>query len=399
MPGLADLINKQKNDRVECKIQLNMGVNFISTNDTGEICTFYVRSDNEEIRSGNQTLDIITKFIKSIINYQEEEKILRSGSNFVFESVDLLAVNMHKTNLKRGKSYIKSPEWILNKRATMNPKNNDNKCFQYSITVALNHQKIENHPERMSNIKPFIDKYNWKGIDFLARINDWKKFEENKKDVSINILYVPTNTKTINLAYKSEYNLTHENKVVLLMTTNDKQSDKIDKWHYIALKSVNTDNGFNRPIRSLSRLFRGITSNNNGDFYCLGCLHSFRTDNALKKHERLCNNHDYCHIEMPTRDNNTLKYNHGEKSLKVPWVIYADFECLLIKQQLCQNNPEESYTEKKSIHESCGYSIDLVSSFDSKQDKHSFYKGRDCSKNFCEDLKKHAIKIMLKKKI
>ena len=53
MPGLGDLINKKKKDRVECKIQLNMDVNFISTNDTGEICTFYVRSDNEEIRSGN----------------------------------------------------------------------------------------------------------------------------------------------------------------------------------------------------------------------------------------------------------------------------------------------------------------------------------------------------------
>ena len=136
------------------------------------------------------------------------------------------------------------------------------------------------------------------------------------------------------------------------MITDNKQDDEINKWYYIASKSVSTDNEFNRPIRSLSRLLRGITSNNNRYFYCLGCLHSFRTDNALKKHERLCNNHDYCHIEMPTRDNNTLKYNHGEKSLKVPWVIYADFECLLIKQQLCPNNPKESYTEKKSIHES-----------------------------------------------
>ena len=71
------------------------------------------------------------------------------------------------------------------------------------------------------------------------------------------------------------------------------------------------------------------------EIYCLGCLHSFRTDNALKKHERLRNNHDYCHIEMPTRDNNSLKYNHGEKSLKVP-----------IKHQLCPSNPEESYTKK-----------------------------------------------------
>ena len=114
MPGLADLINKKKNDRVECKIQLNMGVNFISTNDTGEIRTFYVWSDNEKIRLGNETTEIIAKLIKSFLsNYQEEEKILRSGSNFVFESVDLLYVNIHKTDLKRGKSYIKSPEWIL----------------------------------------------------------------------------------------------------------------------------------------------------------------------------------------------------------------------------------------------------------------------------------------------
>ena len=104
MPGLTDLINKNKNDRVECKIQLNMGVNFISTNDTGEIRTFYVRSDNEEIRSGNETPEIISKLIKSFLsNYEEEDKTLRSGSNFVFDSVDLLAVNIHKSRPKKRK--------------------------------------------------------------------------------------------------------------------------------------------------------------------------------------------------------------------------------------------------------------------------------------------------------
>ena len=166
------------------------------------------------------------------------------------------------------------------------------------------------------------------------------------------------------------------------MITDNKQSNKIDKWHYIVLRRVPTDDGFNQPIRSLSGFFRGITSNNNGDFYCLGCLHSYRTDNALKKHERLFNNHDYCHVKMPTDDDNILKYNHGEKSLKLAWVNYADLESSLIKKQSCQNFPEESYTERKSIHESCGYSIDLVSSFDSKQDKHSFYRGKDCAKKF-----------------
>ena len=185
-----------------------------------------------------------------------------------------MSYHIHKTKLKRGKPYIKSSEWILNTGATINPKNKDNKCFQYSITVALNHQNIENHPERISNIKPFIDKYNWKGIDFPAGIKDWKKFERNNKTIALNILYVPHNTKKINLVCKSKYNPKRENQLVLLMITNGKQSDEVDKWHYIALKSVRTDDGFYRPIR-LSRLFRGITSNNHGDFYCLGCLHSF----------------------------------------------------------------------------------------------------------------------------
>ena len=124
------------------------------------------------------------------------------------------------------------------------------------------------------------------------------------------------------------------------MITNGK------KWHYIALKSEPTDDGFNCPIKSLSRLFRGVTSNHNGNFYCLNCLHSFRTDNALEKHERLCDNNDYFTIEMPTKFNKILKYNHGEKSLRTPFAIHADLECLLLKQQSYQNNPNESYTER-----------------------------------------------------
>ena len=102
------------------------------------------------------------------------------------------------------------------------------------------------------------------------------------------------------IAYKSKYNRKRENEAVLLMIT------KGEKWHYIAFKSERTDDRFNRPIRSLSRLFKGITSNHDRDFYCLNFLHSFRTDNALKRHERLCDNNDYCNVEMPTQFNKTL---------------------------------------------------------------------------------------------
>ena len=176
MPYLSDLINDHKTN--EWKIQINMHVNFITFNDTGKTRTVFVWSNNEEIRLGNETNDIIKRLINSFLtNYQNEEGILRNGSNFVYESVDLLSYHLHKISLRRGRSYIKSPKWVLNKLATINPKNEDNKCFQYSITVALNHQNIENHPERISNIKPFIDQYNWEGIDFPAEIKDWEKLE------------------------------------------------------------------------------------------------------------------------------------------------------------------------------------------------------------------------------
>ena len=72
---------------------------------------------------------------------------------------------------------------------------------------------------------------------------------------------------------------------------------------------------------------------------------------------------------MPTKDNNKLKWNHGEKSLKAPFTIYADLECLLIKEQSCQNNPKESYTERKAKHEPSVYALNLISSFDSKENK------------------------------
>ena len=79
--------------------------------------------------------------------------------------------------------------------------------------------------------------------------------------------------------------------------------------------------------------------------------------NALKRHERLCDSNDYCHVEVPTLVNKTLKYNHGEKSLKTPFAVYADLDCLLIKKQSCQNNPNESYTERKAMDEPCAYAL------------------------------------------
>ena len=144
----------------------------------------------------------------------------------------------------------------------------------------------------------------------------------------------------------------------------------------------------------MSALFRGIAGNNNGDFYCLNCFQSYTTENKLKKHKKVGENHDYCYVEMPEEYNKTLKYNEGEKSMRVPFIIYADLECLLEKMKTFYNNPEKSSTTKINKHAPSGYSLFTHCSFDRTKYKLDYYRGNNCMKNFCLDLREHATKIV-----
>ena len=109
---------------------------------------------------------------------------------------------------------------------------NDDRCFQYAVTVALNYQTIKNHPERIKNIKLFIDQYDWSDINFPSDKTDWSIFERNNESVALNILHVPNNTKQIKHAYKAKYNLKRKNQVILLMISDG------NKWHYLAVKTL-----------------------------------------------------------------------------------------------------------------------------------------------------------------
>ena len=192
-------------------------------------------------------------------------------------------------------------------------------------------------------------------------------------------MYIPYNATKIRHVYKSKDNLNRENQVILLMIADGK------KWHYLSVKS-------------LSALFRRITSNHKEDFYCLNCFHSFRTENEFKKHKNVCENHDYCYIEMPKQDNKISKYNHGEKSMKVPFIIYADLELWLEKMSTCQNNPKKLSKTKINKHAPSGYSLFTHCSFDTLKNKLDYYRSKNCMKNFCLDLREHAIKIINYKK-
>ena len=307
-PYLYDLINVHKG-KGEWKIQLSAEISFISQKpNSNEIRVIFTRSMLEEFMIGSETEEVAEKRIMSILQkYQDNLQNKMKGSDFIFNGINYLYYDLNRITIGKGGSYIESPKWLKDKKCTISQKVNDNKCFQYVATLALNINSIDKHHQRITKIKPFINNYKWNDINFPATKKDWNKFEINNKNVALNILYVPYNTKKIEIAYKSKYNLIRDNQIVLLMISNG------ENWHYLVVKN-------------LSRLLRGISSNHDGDYYCLNCFHSYRTENKLNAHKKICENHDYCNIEMPSP---IIKYNSGEKSLELPFIIYADLECLL----------------------------------------------------------------------
>ena len=161
--------------------------------------------DNIEIMIGSETDEVIEKLFGFLLRrYQEGLEESVRGSKFIFKAVNTLYYDLNKISLSRDKSYIDSPEWLKNKKATISPKNNDDKSFQYALTVALNYKQIKRDPQRISRIKPFIYQYNWKEINFPSEKKDWKKSKSHIKSVAIDILYVPYNTKEIKYAYISQ---------------------------------------------------------------------------------------------------------------------------------------------------------------------------------------------------
>ena len=152
-----------------------MHVNFISSRDTGETRIYYVWSDNVSIMRGKNTNAIIKEIFRSFLqNYQQELKMIK-GSNFVFESVDLLDYKLHRVRLRTSGSYIKSPEWLLHKGATINPKNeNDDECLRRSRISALNYNKITK--KEFENI---FKKIKHEDKDFSFHKMNWENFKQN----------------------------------------------------------------------------------------------------------------------------------------------------------------------------------------------------------------------------
>ena len=200
--------------------------------------------------------------------YQGNLETSMKISGFIFDSSQMMYYKCHKVGFRRSGSYIDSPDSTKKGKAAINPKNENDKCFQYAVTAPLNYKEIKWNPERVSNVKPFITKYMSKGINYPSKIDDWKAFEKKNRTFALNIFYIKG--KEIYPTYISKINLNCEKQIILLMVPNEGKDD----MHDIAVKKLST-------------LLTGILSKHHGDFYCLSCLHSFRTESKLKFREKV----------------------------------------------------------------------------------------------------------------
>ena len=178
---------------------------------------------------GSDTEDVTDTLFNTILQrfQQAQETSNDKGSEFIPESVELLYYYFQKINIRRAESYIMSPDWLVNKGATINPKNQkDNKCFQWSIISGLNYNKIKE-----KELKKIL-KFKRVDTDFSSYQRDWEEFEQNNTSIALNILFVPHNSEEIKLAYKSNYNK-RKNQVILLMI-----NDEANNCYYFAVKNL-----------------------------------------------------------------------------------------------------------------------------------------------------------------
>ena len=145
------------------KIQLTIKINFISLKDTEEERVMHENSD--KIKFHNKVNDVVNELFKSLLSkYRDALETSMKESDYIFDSVQLWYYKCHKVYFKRVRSYIDSPDWIKKENATTNPSYKDDKCFQCAPTVESNYKETESHPERVSNVKPLINKYDWEKV-------------------------------------------------------------------------------------------------------------------------------------------------------------------------------------------------------------------------------------------
>ena len=287
-----------------------------------------------------------------------------SASHLRFKKILTITIHYDKYDPTRAGGYIELPEWIKLKKACINIKNKDQKCFKYCIQSKVYDKISKHHPEEMFHYNKLKnDILNWDGVHFPTGNRDIDRFEENNKSVSINVFEPDDclNDKNI-ILHRGTKNRNAKYEIDLL-----KIYDEDDNNHHYVL------------VKNKCRLLNcQSSSNTNKKFYCHHCLNPFQSEKVYRKHlENGCMASEGQQTKMPDKDT-CIEFEKHNAKLPCPFVIYGDFECLTTNSN---TGTIGTYQE----HKPCGYMLNVVSRIDNTCQPY-LYRGEDCMKKLVEQL-------------
>ena len=373
------------------------------------VLTYIGNYGEENYREDNTYLHSITKLItwSTDLNewYDKEvtDHILESfssyegkGSGWKFMGIQYLEMLVTKVRFFGGSSYIELPLEIKNKKACVNVQNNNQECFKYSILAALHYDEIkDDHPARPSKYTKWLNDLKFDGIDFPVDLKDIDKFE-NKNPYRINVLgYVNKEIYPLRISNKIYDELT-----INLLLINDENSEKKNN-HYVWVKDLS------------KLLSKQISKDRYKKYICIRCFNYFKLESAFKKHEEICKNIDFIKTLVP-KPGTFIEFKNYKKMIKVPFVIYADFETINKKKYQCNycselfDNPskieDHDCKKKKKLGEinktkkyqelvPCGFSFYVHSIVPEIKFPVELYRGPDAAKVFCKKIQEYTREI------
>ena len=299
----------------------------------------------------NETYDEMAAEILEEIDKTE----MIEGSGWVTEEVEKLVLHTTRWDPINAGSYIELPQELKNKKAIINMKNQDDKCFMWSVLRALNPK--DNHPERIDNdLKSKVDILNMEGIQYPVSFRDIDRFESQNPEISITVLGYNKDERVNTLKVSKYTGCKHD--IVLLLIKDGEKS------HYCLVKNT-------------SALLASQINNHKGTSnICLNCINGFKSKDSLNKHKEYCYNNECVNIVMPP-ENTYLKFKNFRYSERAPFVIYADFESFIKPMDSCDPDPNNSYTKKYQKHKPSGFSYYIKCLYENdkiKSEKRTYVK-------------------------
>ena len=304
---LAELLNRNPNMKIIVETDLSF------KNTAEELIQRRSRSRRYNIHNPDELNSVLNNIGHDIETQIEIAEYIESG--LVIVQVAKLVICYDRYSPTRGSSFIPLPDWVANKKACINIKNEDDLCFKYSAQCGFYELYKKCHPCDMYHYKKYVNDtfVKWDNIDFPVGNDEIELFEEKNKHISVNVYYIhlDTNSKTI-LLYKRRNNPQAKHKIDLIKLTDEVKSHYAYIKNYDKLMSSQTN-------KKKVKKYHGRT-----------CSHGFQSEELLKQHEEQgCLAVEGQKIEMP-KAGETIEFKNHFKKLKAPFVIYADFECLTV---------------------------------------------------------------------